>query len=67
MLSQKIIDAFESNKKISVGALKIYEACQDLDFPDYEENASADLMFIQTLVDELGQKNARKYVLALCE
>lgn len=43
-------------------ALKIYNELIDMDYNDYFENLESDLLFIKTVIDNVGEKNARLYL-----
>jgi len=38
-------------------AILIYETFKDLDFQDYEESREKDLIFIQTLLETIGERD----------
>ena len=39
-----------------MNAKEIYDLCCDMDYRDYEETQDADLAYIQTVIDQHGQR-----------
>ena len=48
-------------------AIELYNECLDIDFLDYEDTKEKDILFLESLIQEIGEDNTRKYIAEFLE